>query len=93
MGSRSDGVISKRRHVARKHYRCSSQIATDPGTALLGACTHGIRPGDTYWRLFGSAERGDPPYTIYVCAPCQALHDEWADEAEHLRAAREASRG
>jgi len=26
----------------------------------------------SYWRLYGSAERGDPPYVLRICPECRA---------------------
>ena len=44
-------------HKARKHYRCDG-------------CKRTIRPGDTYARLFGMADRTDPPTELTLCEEC-----------------------
>lgn len=56
-------TISKKRiGKAAQQYRCVF-------------CQGAINPGDSYWSMFGMAERGDKPYTIRVCIGCEE-HDQ-----------------
>lgn len=50
-------VISARLHKASKSYRCDD-------------CRKTIPAGETYYRLFGMADRPDPPYEIKLHAAC-----------------------
>ena len=50
-------TINKRWNRARKQYQCVK-------------CKDVIPVGHSYCRMFGMAERGDPPYAIRVCGLC-----------------------
>ena len=51
-------IISENIHVAQKKYECEK-------------CGKLIFPGEAYFRLFGSAERNDPKYEIFMHLKCR----------------------
>jgi ribosomal protein L34E len=51
-------VIGDEWRKARKEHKCNE-------------CGKFIQAGEVYHRLFGMAERGDPPYGIRICAACE----------------------
>lgn len=50
-------TINRRWNKARKVYRCD-------------VCAGRIHIGEEYCRVFGMAERGDPPFAIRLCRIC-----------------------
>jgi hypothetical protein len=60
-------TISRKLVKARQHYLCER-----------GRCD--IERGDVYVRLYGCADRPDPPYVIRLCTACGA------DEIAKIRA-------
>lgn len=55
-------VLSQKRVKARKQHYCEM-------------CHQAILPGRYYWRLFGMAETGDPPYAVCLCGGCMGKPD------------------
>lgn len=51
------GIMSGKVIVARKGFECND-------------CKDPISKGQQYFRMFGNAEPGDPPYTLKICIEC-----------------------
>lgn len=58
-------VISSLTRTARKPHRCEGGSPT---------CSHTIKPGEQYQRLYGMAHRGETPYVIVNCLACWEYH-------------------
>lgn len=59
-------IISKMWRKARKEHRCDN----------YQGCRTGIQPGQKYLRLYGAADRFDPPSVLKFCEACAKEREE-----------------
>ncbi len=72
-------IISARKVTARKRHLCDGDYCGYHG------CSGFIEPGEIYYRLYGAADRSDPPYVIKLSNVC--CRESLAVRAALLRSA------